>query len=78
MIEVQRDIQGSFKGVPSTILWYFKEVSRVFEESFKGVSRKIDESFNGYLSGVLGCLKEVQWVYKESFNSAPRWFRGIF
>ena len=38
------------------------EVSRVFQESFKVLSRKIEGCFDGVLRGFQGCLKEVQWV----------------
>ena len=41
-MEVSRVSQGSFKDVPRKILVCFKEVSIVFQESFKGVSRMIE------------------------------------
>ena len=44
----------------------FKQVSRVFKESFKGVSKKIEGCFNGVLSGFQRCLKEVQWVFEKN------------
>ena len=44
--------QRSFKGVPRKMLGYFKEVSRVFEESFKGDSMKIAGCSNGVLSKI--------------------------
>ena len=49
-----------------------KEVSRVFKENVKGVSRKIAVRFNGVLRGVQGCFKEVQWVFEESFKGLTR------
>ena len=55
----------------------FKEVSRVFHGSFKGVSRKIQgcfkevsRVFQGRVKGVSrkcqGCFKKVSMVFKES------------
>ena len=40
----------------------FKEVSRVFKESLKGVSRKIEGCFKGAFSGFKGYLREVSKV----------------
>ena len=37
--------------VPRKNLGYFKEISRVFQESHKGDSGKIEGCFNGVLSG---------------------------
>ena len=54
----------------------FKEVSRVFQKSFKGV--KINESSNGVLSGHQGWLKDAQLVFEESFEGVSRLFQGIF
>ena len=45
-----------------------KEVSRVCQECFHGVSRKIE--------GFQGCLKEVQWVFEGSFKGVSRKFQG--
>ena len=70
--------QGSFKGVPRKNLGYFKEISRVFQESHKGDSRKIEGCFNGVLSGIQRCLQEVQWVLEESFKVVSRMFQGSF
>ena len=50
----------------------------MFQESFKGVSRKNEGCFNGYSSGFQGCLKEVQWVFEESFKDGSRMFKGGF
>ena len=63
--------QRSFKGVPRKMLGYFKEVSRVFEESFKGDSMKIAGCSNGVLCG-------FQWVFEKSLKSVSRMFQGIF
>ena len=56
----------SRKGAPRKILGCFKEVSRVFQESFKG-SRKTERCFNEFLSGFKRCSKEFQLVFEESF-----------
>ena len=45
----------------------FKEVSRVFHGSFKGVSRKIQ-----------GCFMEVSRVFQGSFKGVSRKFQGCF
>ena len=37
--------QGSFRGVPGTILAYFKKVSRVFQGRFQGVSMEFYMGF---------------------------------
>ena len=55
--------QGSLNDVPRKILGCFKEVSRVFQESFKGIQR---------------CLKEVQWVVEESIKCVLRMFQLSF
>ena len=49
--EVSNLSQGCFKGVPRKNLEYFKEISRVFQESHKGDSRKIEGCFNGCFKG---------------------------
>ena len=46
----------------------------MFQESFKGVSRKIEGCFNGVLSGFQECLEEVEWVFEESFQGVSRKF----
>ena len=45
----------------------FKEVSRMFKKSFKGVSRKFQGGF-----------KKVIRVFQESFKEISRKFRGRF
>ena len=45
----------------------FKEVSRVFQESFMGVLRLIERHFNRVFSGLQECFKEVSRVFLESF-----------
>ena len=50
MFEVKRKFQGCFK-----------EVLRVFTESFKGVSRKFQ-----------GCYSEVSRVFRESLKDVSR------
>ena len=72
-----------FKGISRevsnlSILGCSKEVSRVFQESFKGVSKKIEGCFNGVLSKFQRYLKEAQWVFEESFKGIPRMFQGSF
>ena len=44
----------------------FKGVSRVFQDSFKGVSRKIEGCFKGVFSGFQGYLKQVQRYLREA------------
>ena len=44
-----------------------KSVSRVFQGSFKGVSRKFQ-----------WCFKEVSKVFQESFRGVSRKFQGCF
>ena len=46
----------------------------MFQESFKGVSRKIEGCFNGVLREIQGCLKEFQWVFKARFQ---RCFKNV-
>ena len=48
----------------------------MFQDSFKGVSRKIEGCFNGVLSGVQGGLKKGQWMFKGSFKAVSRKFSG--
>ena len=43
----------------------FKKVSRVFQGSFEGVSRKFQ-----------GCFKEVSRVFQGSFKGVSRKFQG--
>ena len=43
------------------------EVSRVFQESFKGVKMKFK-----------GCFKEVSRVFQGSFKDVSRKFQGCF
>ena len=50
----------------------------MFQESFKGVSKKIKGCFNGVLSGCQRCLKEIQWVFEQSFKSVSRMFQRSF
>ena len=47
----------------------------VFQESFKGVSRKIEVGFNGVFSGVQEYLKEVQRMFERIFKG---FFLGSF
>ena len=70
--------QGSFKGVPRKNLGYFKEISRVFQESHTGDSRKIEGCFDGVLSGIHRCFQEVKWVFAESFKVVSRMFQESF
>ena len=53
------------------------EVLRVFQESFKDVSRKIEGCFNEILNGSK-VFKEVQWVFEEIFKGSSRMFQGSF
>ena len=48
----------------------------MFQESFKGFSRKIEGHFNRVLCGFQGGLKKVQWVVEESFKCVSRMFEG--
>ena len=57
---------GVFQGCFRTVLC-FKEVSRAFQGSFNGVSRKFR-----------GCLKEVSRVFQGSFEGVSRKFQGCF
>ena len=50
----------------------FKIVSRVFQESFKGVSRKIEWCFMGDFSEFQGYLKEVP----RNFQIVSKEFQG--
>ena len=47
-------------------------MSRVFQEWFKGVSRKIEECFKGISSGVQGYLKENQSKFQGSCKGVSR------
>ena len=69
--------QGSFNGVSGSFIevsWKvqecLKEVSRVFLDSFKGVSRMIE----GDISGFQSCFKELQMEFLENSNV----FQGCF
>ena len=75
MKEVQKEFQGSFKGVSRKFQGCFKEVSRLFHESFRGVSRKfkaVSRNIEGclilVLSGFQVYMKEVQRVFQERFK----------
>ena len=46
----------------------FKEVSRVFQDSFWDASRKIEGCFNGILSWFQGCLIDVSMVSQGNFK----------
>ena len=59
--------------VTRMFLGCFNKVYSVFQDSFKGVSRKIKGCFNGVSSGFQGCLKEVEWVLREF----PRSFKDV-
>ena len=50
----------------------------MFQESFKGVSKKIEGCSNGVLCGFQRCLKEVQWVFEESSKGVSRGFQRSF
>ena len=63
----------------------FNKLSKMFQESFKGVSRKIEGCFKGDFSGFQGYLKEVQRNYREvskvfqgSLKGVLRRFLGCF
>ena len=61
----------------------FKNISRVFEESFGGVSRKeVFNRFQVYLKEVqkevLGSFKDVSMVVQESFLCVSRKFQECF
>ena len=55
-------LHGSFKSFPRKILWCFKDLSRLFQESVNGVSRKIHESVKGVLKKI-EYPKEVQRLF---------------
>ena len=59
---VSGKFQWCFKGVSRkfSISFNFKKFSRVFQESFKGVSRTIEGHSRRVLSGFQGYLKEIQ------------------
>ena len=88
MKEVSKVCLGSFNGVSGN----FKEVSkmfkeRVFQDSFKGVSKRIEGYFEGHFSGFKGYFncsgfqgyfKELQWefqVFRECFKEVSRVFQ---
>ena len=48
----------------------------MFQESFRGVSRKIEGCFNGVLRVFQGYFKEVLRVIQGSFNGVLRKFQG--
>ena len=50
----------------------------MFQESFKGASRKIEGCFNGVFIGFQSSLKEVQWAFEESFKGVSRMLQGSF
>ena len=73
---------GMFLSVFKWVSRKFQEGSnedfRVFQESFKVVSRGIKGIFFGVLSGVQRCLKQFQWVFEASFTGVSRKFQGCF
>ena len=52
----------------------FREISRVFQESFKGVLTKIEGGFRSF-KGVQGYLKEVENMCLGGFNGVSRKFQ---
>ena len=68
--------QGSFNGVSGS----FDEVSRVlkvsslYQDTFKGVSRKIEGYLVGDFNGVQGYLKELQKKIQGGFKGNSRVF----
>ena len=54
--------EESFKGISKVC---FDKVLRVFQESFRCVSKKIEVCFMGFLKVFQGYLKEVLRVFKN-------------
>ena len=48
----------------------------MFQESFKGGSRKMERCLNGVLSGFQGCFMEVITVFKGGLRGIPRDLQG--
>ena len=76
---------GHFKGGLRVVKGYFKEVSRAFRESSKGVSGNIEGSFYKFLSlfqrspkvvsrKFQGCFKNIKGCFK-CFNAVSRKFK---
>ena len=66
-------IQGSLKDV-----WSLKEVSSIFQGSFKGVSRKVEGSSESPLiqESSKVYVKEVQRVFQGGFKYISRKIQG--
>ena len=57
----------------------FKEISRVFHENLKGISKKFQEwVFQGSFSLFQGYLKEVQREIHGNFKFVSRAYQGSF
>ena len=57
---------SSFKGVMC-----YMEVSKLFQQCFKGPPRKFHGYFKGVSGKILGCLKSASWGMKGTYISKP-------
>ena len=61
------DVSRMFQDILRKFQGCFKEVSRTFQESFKGVSRKFQD-----------CFKKLPRMFQDSFKGVSRKFKGCF
>ena len=67
--------QGSFNGLSRKIPRSFKEVTRVFQESFKGIFL---ENVRGVLRKIEEYVKEIQREFQVSLKCVSRLILGSF
>ena len=68
-----------FRGVKKNFNWCLREVSKVLQGSFQGVTRKFlvsRETFKRDSRELQGYLREVEIAFKESFRDFLRKFQG--
>ena len=68
---VHLDVPRKFQGC-------FKKVSRLLQESFKGVSRKFNGCFKELSRMFQESVKDVSRVFHRSFKGVSRKFQGCF
>ena len=58
----------------------FQGISKVFQGSFKEISRVFDRRLKGVFGSFMGvgCVNAVSWVFQGSFKEVSRKFQGHF